>query len=244
LTPQPLMPVSDSSDDFMDAGGTFIMSPLDVLGLRVASGQPSQHPPMEWSCHGLPGIDLHSVEDLLRFVRAVAVRYVSDQVEEFDVKHVLDEIWMDVASAVKEGAIRELNDLTAYVMAVTSRIVSNHNGRGKVQIEGGSADVGARRKQRPVHRTSRELMARLLREMRPFDREVLERFYVQCHSADRICAEMRLTARQFRLLRERVKVRLAEMGREQSRLSVLLNSSGHIGSAVHAPGPKNGSRWR
>jgi DNA-directed RNA polymerase specialized sigma24 family protein len=50
----------------------------------------------------------------------------------------------------------------------------------------------------------------LLEEMRPIDREVLERFYIHCHSPERICREMKLTETQFRLLKSRAKSRLAK----------------------------------
>jgi DNA-directed RNA polymerase specialized sigma24 family protein len=238
------MPSADLGDDFTDAGGTFTMTPLDVLGLSLTSSQSSGLSSMETLCQNLLQGDLSNVEDLFRFVNTTAGEYASKRLDQSDAIRVLDDVLIEVTTAVKEGVIREMNDLKAYVMKVTRCKVSNRIKRRKIQINEGAGGVGVTRKQDSVERKKLELVARLLREMRPVDQEALERYYVHGHSSDRICREMRLTSTQFRILRTRAKSRLAEMVREKSGHSFMLGSSVHIGAMARMSGFHNGSRWR
>ncbi len=52
-----------------------------------------------------------------------------------------------------------------------------------------------------------------MNRMRPRDREVLVRFYVQEQDAAEICRTMDLTETQFRLLKSRAKARLTRLCR-------------------------------
>lgn len=64
-------------------------------------------------------------------------------------------------------------------------------------------------------REKEDLMRRMLLGMPERQREVLTRFYLDGHTAERIQADMELSDTQFRLMKSRAKARFGELGRER-----------------------------
>ncbi len=87
----------------------------------------------------------------------------------------------------------------------------------------------------PEHQISQiqqqKVLTAALQSLRPRDKEVLDRFYLQEQSKEQICAEMDLTETQFRLLKSRAK----------QKLLVVVQSSGSKRSSTGANGRKNGA---
>jgi RNA polymerase sigma factor (sigma-70 family) len=94
----------------------------------------------------------------------------------------------------------------------------------------GPADGPELADQRPTPEGSRieaeqlEMMHSLLAHMKPRDREILIRFYLDGHSQELICADMCLTPTQFRLHKSRAKARFSSLA--LARLSRPLRKSG------------------
>ena len=65
-----------------------------------------------------------------------------------------------------------------------------------------------------IRKQERDLMFRILKGLRPVDREILFRFYVDEQDKERICREMDVTADAFRLLKSRAKEKFAERGKK------------------------------
>lgn len=56
-----------------------------------------------------------------------------------------------------------------------------------------------------------EIARRLIKELKPREREILRRFYAEEQTQEDICREMDLTQTQFRLLKSRAKARFTAM---------------------------------
>ena len=67
-----------------------------------------------------------------------------------------------------------------------------------------------------LNRERTQMMARALSKLRPKEREILDRFYLQEQICQRICAEMNLSETQYRLLKSRAKAHLAILVRRYS----------------------------
>ena len=65
----------------------------------------------------------------------------------------------------------------------------------------------------------RSFAQRVLAQLAPREREILERFYIREESSDRICKEMNLTSNQFRLLKSRAKAKVAFRAKKNLRVS-------------------------
>jgi hypothetical protein len=69
-----------------------------------------------------------------------------------------------------------------------------------------------------IQREKIELMQIIMRELRPRDVEVLNRFYFLDQMEEQIRSEMNLTATQFRLLKSRAKGRFTQLIQQRLRL--------------------------
>ena len=58
-------------------------------------------------------------------------------------------------------------------------------------------------------------MKKVMREMSDRDFDVLSRFYLRDQPSEHICAELRLSADQFQLIKSRAKARLADLIRRR-----------------------------
>ena len=67
-----------------------------------------------------------------------------------------------------------------------------------------------------LQRERTQMMLQALSNMRPRERQILERFYLQEQTCEQICAEMKLSENQYRLLKSRAKSHLTTVFRRYS----------------------------
>jgi RNA polymerase sigma factor (sigma-70 family) len=120
---------------------------------------------------------------------------------------------------IREGALQEAAALFGYARTILIREISEHLEKRRrlatvddfdavsfaIADPQASAEANLEAGQRV------EAMRRGLEALRPKEREILTRFYLQEQSADEIQQEMNLTATQFRLLKSRSKQKLEQI---------------------------------
>jgi RNA polymerase sigma-70 factor, ECF subfamily len=127
-----------------------------------------------------------------------------------------------VAQAIRNGDLRDPERLMGYVRTVVKRQIAAsidlavQNRRNRPDFEDSLFSVSDWREnpeKTVMARQRTEIARRVLNGISRRDREILNRFYVLEQSQEQICAEMRLTYNQFRLLKSRAKARFGELGR-------------------------------
>ena len=169
----------------------------------------------------------------LQGFRALFVKQVGSQ----EADDHLSDVFLAVVHAILAGRVNDPCRLPGFVMSVArfrtaSRIAALAAERHRtvhldslpfLRSDIGQPDDRAWRRQR------REIAAEVLGRLRPNDREILIRFYLQEQPEETICREMRLTRTQFRLLKWRAKARLQQAG-----LGRILKNTGHkSGAGAH-----------
>jgi len=149
--------------------------------------------------------------------------YLWRQLGSRDLDDKVHDIFLIVTQSIRRGDLREPERLMGYVRTVLRRQVAAyiqevvHARRNEVEMEPGLnlSDRQISPERRVLDRQTQELAMRLLRSLPERDREVLTRFYLREQSADQICAEMKLTETQFRLIKSRAKARYGELGKRR-----------------------------
>jgi RNA polymerase sigma-70 factor (ECF subfamily) len=145
-----------------------------------------------------------------------------------------------VVQAIQRGDLRDPERLMGFVRTVARRQIAGFiESAVAARRDFADLEVGARipdasvdHDRSVVSDENRKLIAAILEEISPRDREVLTRFYLYEQTQEQICAEMGLSETQFRLLKSRAKARFGELGRRRlatsgfSRLFSLRRSSG------------------
>jgi RNA polymerase sigma-70 factor, ECF subfamily len=136
--------------------------------------------------------------------------------------------YLAAVEAILGGTIREPERLMGFLRAVvrhqTTAAIRRAAQRRRTDEPADREEVAD---QRPTPEHSRieteqhEMMEALLRQMKPRDRDILKRFYLEDQPQEQIRAEMNLTQTQFRLYKSRAKARfsllaLAQMNRRPS----------------------------
>ena len=128
------------------------------------------------------------------------------------------DVFAAVLEAIRNGEIREPARLAGFVRTVVRRTIASEFINLRKQrdrnheLDEWQHSVGPKAELDLIHEEHLALAERVLRSLRPRDREVLVRFYCQEQTADKICLEMGLTATQFRLMKNRAKDKLAQKG--------------------------------
>ena len=139
-----------------------------------------------------------------------------------DVDDLVHNLYLTVVDGIRRGQLREPERLMGFVRIILVRQGSAH---AKNLARMGAAlnheNTGALRHPDPdpertvIERQKREVMHRLIRELRPRDAEILRRFYFFEENEERIRAAMNLSATQFRLLKSRAKERFQALLHER-----------------------------
>jgi RNA polymerase sigma factor (sigma-70 family) len=140
---------------------------------------------------------------------------------EQSVEDRVHEVYVITVRAIREGKVREPEHLAGFVRTVAVRQVCDEIRRAGLDrrrcvATDDDAPLPSQAKNPEdlaIENERRERMARTLRSLRPRDREILRRFYLECQTPAFICEEMGLTETQFRLMKSRAKARLTELGR-------------------------------
>jgi len=134
---------------------------------------------------------------------------------------------------IRKGRLEDPSRLPGYVHAIVNRkagrcIEERVRSRVGVPIEDVMAVDGSETPEAAAIREQQsEIVRATLNSLKPPQREVLGRFYLDEQHPAQICAEMDLTETQFRLLKTRAKQRFGEVGRRKMARAGLNRLMGH-----------------
>ncbi|HXE11741.1 MAG TPA: sigma-70 family RNA polymerase sigma factor [Bryobacteraceae bacterium] len=149
-----------------------------------------------------------------RGLRYLAIRKVGyEQADE-----CVHDTFIALAKKIREGALREPAALLKYARTILERmIVDIHLERRKWRADVDfdylaltHADQAPTPDMAYESSTRSEVMKRALQQLRPKEREILVRFYIQEEDQEKIRREMNLTHTQYRLLKSRSKSKLEQ----------------------------------
>ncbi len=137
-----------------------------------------------------------------------------------DVRDATQDVLLITLKALRAGSIRNPEALPGFVRTVTVRIAAQRvadYSRGRRETETSDLLALAGALGRPPEQ-ERDLLAledhqlaqRLLATLKPREREVLDRYYVNEEPKEAICAAMGLSETQFRLLKSRARQRMTQ----------------------------------
>lgn len=158
-------------------------------------------------------------EELLYSVFTRGLRYLAIRklgYEEAD--EVVHDTFIALAQKIKEGALREPAALFKYARTILERMIGNrYTERRKWQrdvdfevVAVTHADEAPTPEKALESAMRTKVMQEGLSSLRPREREILVRFYLQEQDQERIRREMKLTDTQYRLLKSRSKQKLGE----------------------------------
>jgi RNA polymerase sigma factor (sigma-70 family) len=183
--------------------------------------------PVNWNAlvDGIRAHDPRAMEDLYALFGRGIRFYLHRQVGAQELQDKIHDIFVIVVQAIRRGELREPERLMGFVRTIAHRQVVAHiddrvherNEEIPLETRTPVRDLGRTPEDTAVHREKTDVMARTLRSLPPRDREILERFYLKEQTQEQICAEMRLTDTQFRLLKSRAKARFGEHGQKRIR---------------------------
>ena len=141
----------------------------------------------------------------------------------------VQETYLAVVKAIQNGELREPEKLIGFIRVIGHRQYcaylkrrdkSRSSQAGHEVFEGSS-----RSRFDPEHdvlgNERRSFAQRVLAQLAPREREILERFYIREESPDCICKKMNLTSNQFRLLKWRAKAKVTITARKGLRVNAL-----------------------
>jgi RNA polymerase sigma factor (sigma-70 family) len=167
-----------------------------------------------------------------RGLRYLAIRKLGyEQADE-----CVHDTFIALAQKIKQGAIREPAALLGYARTILERkILEIHSERRKWRVDvdfevlaNTTADHAPNPEKLYEAEARIQVMKHALRQLRPKEREILERFYLEGQNPDQICREMNLTSTQFRLLKSRSKIKLEQY------TTTFWNGTGQTGAAERA----------
>ncbi len=170
-----------------------------------------------------------AIGDLYRAVEPSLRAAIRRQVFPQDVTDVLHGLILSIVESIRAGKLRDPERLPGYLWAAVRGQVAKyirsavHVRCACVPVEGGLQipTSEATPEQRLIRRQRSELALQVLRSISARDREVLVRFYLREQTPEEICADMRLSETQFRLIKSRAKARLSETGRRAASSNAL-----------------------
>jgi RNA polymerase sigma-70 factor (ECF subfamily) len=181
--------------------------------------------PVDWAAlvSNIRAGDPAAMEELYAlFARGIRF-YFYRQLGAQELEDKIHDTFLIVVQAIRRGDLREPERLMGFVRTIVRRQVAAHIDhvvhirREETSIDQGAPlpDFSHSPEDRAMNQEKLEVVARTLRSMSSRDREILTRFYLQEQTQAQICAEMKLTDTQFRLLKSRAKARFGEMGRRR-----------------------------
>jgi RNA polymerase sigma factor (sigma-70 family) len=173
--------------------------------------------------------DPGAMEELYTFFERGIRYYLQRQLGAQELEDKIHDIFVIVVQAIRRGELREPERLMGFVRTIAQRHVAAyineavHVRREKIPVDESTPlrDTSLTPEDSALNKEKLDLMKKTLRSMPSRDRELLTRFYLQEQTQEQICAEMRLTESQFRLLKSRAKARFGEKGRRLSAVHIL-----------------------
>jgi RNA polymerase sigma factor (sigma-70 family) len=145
------------------------------------------------------------------------------RVDARDIEDQIQEVLLEVLSAVKADKVRCPEALVAFARAIVvrksagyidSRVKQRSYAAGRAEDLDLPASSGDAIPERTYFDNEQvEVARRALSSLKPREQEVLRRFYIDEQSQEHICLQMNLSATQFRLLKSRAKARFGDAGK-------------------------------
>jgi RNA polymerase sigma-70 factor, ECF subfamily len=128
-----------------------------------------------------------------------------------------------VIRAIQAGDVREPERLMSFVRTVIRRQIAGSIDtrirvrREEVEFDHSVVDSRATPEQAAISIQQKAVMRQMLEELSARDVQVLTRFYLREQAPENICRDLRLTEKQFQLLKSRAKARFAELVQRKLR---------------------------
>jgi len=135
-----------------------------------------------------------------------------------DVEDALHDVFLVVVTAIRNRILDHPAGLAGYIQTVARRKTNVTFVNRKRVMRGPEVSLIASNDDPELDllRNERvEIATQALHDLSPRDREILTRFYLSEQTREQICADMRLSLNQFRLLKSRAKARFGERGRRR-----------------------------
>jgi RNA polymerase sigma factor (sigma-70 family) len=135
-----------------------------------------------------------------------------------DVEDALHDVYLVVVTAIRNRILNHPAGLVGYIQTVARRKTTATFVNRKQVMRGPESSLIASNDNPELDllRSERvEIATQALGEVSPRDREILTRFYTYEQTREQICADMKLSLNQFRLLKSRAKARFGERGRRR-----------------------------
>lgn len=140
-----------------------------------------------------------------------------------DCEDAIQDVLLEVLQAIRQDKVQHPIALLAFARTIAVRksaalirhIVTEKTCTTLETIEGDiSAPACTSNPESAYFDSERtEIAYRVLARLKPLERAVLQRFYVDEQSQEQICTDLNLTDAQFRLLKSRAKAKFGELGR-------------------------------
>jgi RNA polymerase sigma-70 factor, ECF subfamily len=204
--------------------------PIETLPKPLDNGQPEHSGDTRKSNAELvelvARIHSHEIEGMAELYElfSKSIRfYLCRQLGPQEMNDKVHDTFVIVVEAIQLGQLRDASRLMGFINTIARRQVSAYVNQvvqtRLSQIDRDAAvrlaDLRRNPEERAIFRQRSELVVQVLGELSYMDREILTRYYVRQESQDKICADMALTATQFRLLKSRAKARFGELGKKK-----------------------------
>ncbi|MGH9627705.1 MAG: RNA polymerase sigma factor [Bryobacteraceae bacterium] len=169
--------------------------------------------------------DSLAVEELYRALNRGLRMTLRRQLDAQDVEDRLHDVFLAVIGAIQNGSLRQPEALVGFAATVARRQIFAHI-QTAIEARKRHLSPGAgllctievaddcNPEAEVLDRQNRELALKALQLLQPRQQEILKRFYLLEQSQEQICADMRLTETQFRLLKSRAKEKFGGIGRK------------------------------
>jgi RNA polymerase sigma-70 factor (ECF subfamily) len=167
--------------------------------------------------HAEPAAVQELYELFAKGIRCLLWRHLGSQ----DLDDRLHDIFLVVTESIQSGELRDPERLMGFVRTVVRRQVANHiddvtrarNNYFSAEAMAALRDHGTGPEENALRQERLKFAMSVLHGFPDRDREVLVRFYLREQTAGQICAEMKLTRTQFRLIKSRAKARFGQLGK-------------------------------
>lgn len=170
-----------------------------------------------------------AMEQLYKLLGSGIRYYLCRQLGPVELEDRVHDTFLIVVNAIQRGDLREHARLMGFIRTVVRRQVAGYiemaiiARREMTDLDAGVEVVDHRWSPEEQMKLQEKaaLIKAVLDELRPCDREILTRFYLDEIPWRQICEEMNLSPQQFRLLKNRAKNKFGEIGKDLIRRNEL-----------------------
>lgn len=222
-------PLPDEELDVMFASLNVIDEP--VIPPRVGSAEPN------WAAlvARIQQHDPSAMEELYQVFNKGMRYYLCRQLGSQDLDDKVHDCFLVVVQAIRRGELRDPERLIGFAHTIVRRQIAGHidvavhQRKHHVDLPPGVPlpELGLSPEASLLTKQEEQIALSVLKSISKRQREILTRFYLKEQTREQICAEMKLSDTQFRLIKSRAKARFGELGRRRlsSRGSTLFHGS-------------------